>query len=438
MKARQLFNRIYWVAALLLVAVNLINKKYIADLPLDYALFTFILVLSVVQGIWNRRFETPRSYLAILLALIGLMAVNGLVSVYAPPFLYGLLGGVITLMPFLFFLASYNFRMEEGEIHFLIKGVLAIILFYTALLYLDSLLLHTAANAPTTDSLSWAALLGSDLIRFGDYCSLCNQGIVLALAEHYRTRRRGYLYLVIVLAVTIVLTNQLKAIAGMALVFAGYLFYLTKFPKWLRTGVAVAAAGVLALILSTSSIFTEKLDQYVDSTMSESAYEEIARPALYYASFEMAVDHFPLGTGQGTFGSVPANMIDSRVYDEYGLNAVWGLDLDDEFNFRMDTHWASVLGETGVLGLVLYLILFFYPARRMRREVRSGAGPDERAFRFMVRMGVITLFVESLVLALPKSFSFIVLYAGLAALILRRYRPQSDPDSPVDPVDRAA
>ena len=159
--------------------------------------------------------------------------------------------------------------------------------------------------------------------------------------------------------------------------------------------------------------------------MSERAYEEIARPAHYYRSVEMAIDFFPLGTGQGTFGSVPANLIDSQVYSDYELDSVWGLDIDDELNFRMDTHWASILGEMGVLGLILYLWLFFYPARRMRREVGPDASREERSLRFMVRMGVITLFLESLVLALPKSFSFIVIYAGLAALILKRY-PERD------------
>ena len=119
------------------------------------------------------------------------------------------------------------------------------------------------------------------------------------------------------------------------------------------------------------------------------------------------------------------NLIDSQVYEDYELNGIWGLSIDDELNFRMDTHWASVLGEMGVLGLILYLWLFFYPARRMRREVKSDASREERSLRFMVRMGVITLFLESLVLALPKSFSFIVIYAGLAALILKRYPARS-------------
>ena len=425
MKANSLFNRIYIWAALLLVAVNLINKNYIANLPLDYALYIGIIVLSLVYGIRFRKYAVPRSYLIVLLAVVALMIVNTVISPYAPPFLYGLLGGAITLMPFIFFIASYNFGMSDGEIRQFVRGILCIVLFYAVFLYFDSLVLHTARSAQAATALSEGAILSSNLIRFGDFSSLCNQAVVFCLAEFYRTRKRELWYLIAFLAVTIVLTNQLKAIAGLGLVFTGYMLYLTRVPRWIKVGVITVAVTALALVLSLSSIFTNKVDQMVESGMSETAYEEIARPALYYRSAEMAVDFFPLGTGQGTFGSVPVNLIDSQVYEDYELNGIWGLSIDDELNFRMDTHWASVLGEMGVLGLILYLWLFFYPARRMRREVKSDASREERSLRFMVRMGVITLFLESLVLALPKSFSFIVIYAGLAALILKRYPAQS-------------
>ena len=425
MKASSLFNRIYIWAALLLVAVNLINKNYIANLPLDYALYIGIVGLSVAYGIFRRKYNVPRSYLIVLLAVVALMVINGLLSKYAPPFLYGLLGGAITLMPFIFFIASYNFGMSDGEIRQFVRGLLCIVLFYALLLYFDTLVLHTARSAEAATALSEGAILSSNLIRFGDFSSLCNQAVVFCLAELYRTRKRELWYMIAFLAVTIVLTNQLKAIAGLGLVFTGYMLYLTRVPKWIKVSVITVAIAGLALVLSLSSIFTNKLDQVMESGMSETAYEEIARPALYYRSVEMAADFFPLGTGQGTFGSVPANLIDSQVYSDYELDSVWGLDIDDELNFRMDTHWASILGEMGVLGLILYLWLFFYPARRMRREVKPDASREERSLRFMVRMGVITLFVESLVLALPKSFSFIVIYAGLAALILKRY-PERD------------
>ena len=299
MKASSLFNRIYIWAALLLVAVNLINKNYIANLPLDYALYIGIIVLSLVYGIRFRKYAVPRSYLIVLLAVVALMIVNTVISPYAPPFLYGLLGGAITLMPFIFFIASYNFGMSDGEIRQFVRGILCIVFFYAVFLYFDSLVLHTARSAQAATALSEGAILSSNLIRFGDFSSLCNQAVVFCLAEFYRTRKRELWYLIAFLAVTIVLTNQLKAIAGLGLVFTGYMLYLTRVPRWIKVGVITVAVTALALVLSLSSIFTNKVDQMVESGMSETAYEEIARPALYYRSAEMAVDFFPLGTGQG-------------------------------------------------------------------------------------------------------------------------------------------
>lgn len=82
----------------------------------------------------------------------------------------------------------------------------------------------------------------------------------------------------------------------------------------------------------------------------ESSIEDIARTALYYQGMNISNDFFPLGSGQGTYGSIPVNIVYSQVYVDYNLSYVGGLGKDSEEDYKMDTHWASILGENGYLG----------------------------------------------------------------------------------------
>ena len=257
-------------------------------------------------------------------------------------------------------------------------------------------------------------------MRFGDFSSLCNQALVLTMAEFYRTRRKSYLGVAAWIVLTILLTNQLKAILGMMLIFTGYVFYLTNARRWVKITISSLGLAAIIVILSVSASFMLKFENYLDSNTAEDAYAKIARPALYYRAFEMAADFFPFGTGQGTYGSVPVNIVGSRVYSDYELDKIWGLGDDTDFSFKMDAHWASILGEMGYIGALIYLLLFFYPAMRVGKRMEGEEDKTRRYYIYIIRMGILTLFAESIVLALPKSFSFMIIYAGLAGLIMNR------------------
>lgn len=78
-----------------------------------------------------------------------------------------------------------------------------------------------------------------------------------------------------------------------------------------------------------------------------------ARGALYRTSFQIAGDYFPLGTGFGTFATDFSRRIYSPVYYQYSINNVWGLSQENS-SFIADTTWPAILGETGIIGLILY------------------------------------------------------------------------------------
>ena len=79
-----------------------------------------------------------------------------------------------------------------------------------------------------------------------------------------------------------------------------------------------------------------------------------ARSVLTKTSFEIMKEYFPIGTGFGTFASDVAGEYYSPVYVKYGFTQIY--ELQRESNFLSDTFWPIIIGQTGFIGTVCYLI----------------------------------------------------------------------------------
>jgi hypothetical protein len=82
---------------------------------------------------------------------------------------------------------------------------------------------------------------------------------------------------------------------------------------------------------------------------------ESARQMLYKAGARIALDHFPIGGGFGSFGSEASISDYSPLYSQYGLSGTYGFRPSAPI-FLHDASWATVLGETGLAGLVGFVI----------------------------------------------------------------------------------
>lgn len=414
---------IYVIISLLLIVVGLINRNMVPD-GTDYLFYLLIGLLSLKTIVGNRKFFYPGYYIAIVLTLLAVILFNSFISPYSPGLLYIGIATVVTMIPFAVFLLSYNIRFTKKEIDSFIDLIIVVTCGVACFIYVE--------NIFTTPS-KIDSIMASSVIMIGFFASLCSQTIVLSLARYHVTRSRRYIYVILFLILTVLLLNQLKAIAGCMVAIVAYLFFMTRMSKVMKVIVLVAGIAVFSVWISVSgSLMVEKLGKYTEQLADEDASEGVARIALYVRSVEIAKDFFPLGTGQGTYGSIPVNLIYSDVYYDYELADIWGLAPDGRVNFKMDTHWASVLGEMGVLGLAIYIIVLIYPAvalgslKRRRREEMPEDSPNVRAYRFYTSCGMAVMMLESFVLALPGRSVFIILYAGLTALMVRNLYQKED------------
>ena len=83
-----------------------------------------------------------------------------------------------------------------------------------------------------------------------------------------------------------------------------------------------------------------------------------ARSALSITSLKIGRDHFPIGTGFGTYASWVSGESYSKIYDIYGLNKVWGLS-SDFYWFVADTFWPMIIGQFGFIGLAIYTFIIY-------------------------------------------------------------------------------
>ena len=77
-----------------------------------------------------------------------------------------------------------------------------------------------------------------------------------------------------------------------------------------------------------------------------------ARMALYYFSTSIFHDYFPFGSGFATYATVTSGQYYSHIYNDYGLDILYGL-TENNPKFIADTYYPA-LAQFGVVGVVLF------------------------------------------------------------------------------------
>jgi O-antigen ligase len=119
-----------------------------------------------------------------------------------------------------------------------------------------------------------------------------------------------------------------------------------------------------------------------------------ARGALYVGSVEIAADRFPLGAGLGRYASWMSRIECSPLYEEYGLDAIRGLDCENPI-YTTDTFWPQILGEFGAIGLAAYIAFLVAVLYRLWRESGRPEGGALRILRLGAGMVLVQALVES-------------------------------------------
>lgn len=122
--------------------------------------------------------------------------------------------------------------------------------------------------------------------------------------------------------------------------------------------VALVFVFVGAIFFSKSNYVDELIDitvQNIEWTVDSPVESGYIRGIMIYFSFELANSRFPIGTGAATYGTVTSD--DSHIYAEIGLhNSRFFVEKEGIY----DSNFASLLGEFGYLGMVVFYLIFLW------------------------------------------------------------------------------
>lgn len=229
-------------------------------------------------------------------------------------------------------------------------------------------------------------------------------GFTVLLGTSWRSNRTGSVTRLVLFVLAALSTLRLKSIAGIPA--AALALAVTNTRARARLVVVIALSAVIAVSAGglISNIVSLQVGKYSSSVQP--------RQRLLDVSYEIAREHFPLGVGFGRFGSAPSVWKGeySPVYARYGLEKYYGFRPKDPISYTLDEPWASLLGETGVSGLLCYLVAVgAIGAIVLRRAQKPGPQSEFASIGFAV---LVVLLVDSL--SQPTIFdSFITLTTGL-------------------------
>ncbi|KFF58040.1 hypothetical protein JF66_21605 [Cryobacterium sp. MLB-32] len=144
-----------------------------------------------------------------------------------------------------------------------------------------------------------------------------------------------------------------------------------------------------------------------------------ARTVFYSSAVILATQYFPLGAGFSRFGTFTASTNYSPEYRNLGFEGIWGLQPGGRF--LTDTFWPAILGETGWIGLVAFLIGLTLLTRASLRLYRFGSNAIERWSGLVGVLWSIEYAFESIaspVYVSPPAYLLLFMLLGLNSALL--------------------
>lgn len=288
----------------------------------------------------------------IVLKVVLLFSVIGLIGniFHHTSVIVAMMGLYTTIKPILLFwtLCQYDFEWNEF-LHFLrLFGLLfpLIVLSYVCDIFIPSFRSDIGIVSQAVDIRMGMRSLGGLFNRF-------TNGILFALVYYvgygfYLNAARWKCFFA---AFMIVASLKVKDIAGFCF---GNLFLF--FHRFKKKNVIVVAAVLVALFNIYAVVMPDHYAHYFESGDDSN----VARVVLNRTSIMILKDCFPFGVGHGMFASPISRQQKSPVYSEYHIDNVYGLNFQrDGGVFMTDTFWPMILGETGFLGTLCYILILY-------------------------------------------------------------------------------
>ncbi|MBQ7740001.1 MAG: hypothetical protein IJT65_02025 [Eubacterium sp.] len=187
------------------------------------------------------------------------------------------------------------------------------------------------------------------------------------------------------------------ALKSLAIISVGtFVFLMLYYKKYERITFKVIIPLLLLIVLLSRF----QINAYILNTTSP------RRIFIDYA-IKNANEHFPLGSGFGTFGSAEAAKHYSALYIKYHFERFWGMSQGDK-KFLHDNYWQTILGQFGWIGFPFF-VYFYY------RLFKTSYDPNSKSYERAICNGIfLGMMVFALGSASITSDPGVICFAALA------------------------
>ena len=382
-----------------------IQKVGIIIFPLGFRHVIILLLFFLNWLKFGRPIRLNQYYLFAVFLIFFYLIVSWIFVRVAP--LNYLLGTGFTFLFIILFIIASNTKSDVSVILKIFKLLLMFFLIMSIGPILQGLLAGTTLR-----------LIPGLFRELGAFGSSMNIGVIISLSLYIVTGEKKYIYFAIFLSFGVFLTILKKSIFSNIIIWIAFAY--THFSQKYRLKLIIY--GIFFIALSFSMVG----DKFVkDVKVNIDYYKRVGpeghvRVAMYVASYKIAYDHFPFGSGMGTFGSL-ASIIGgySQVYIDYGVSKI-GANAPQYVKMGqhtlLDTYWPHILAELGFFGAAVFLFLWLFPLLSTGHSMHLFTDPTIRGLSFYVIMVVLIMTNDGFTLYNPEIPSFVLLNSGIGGL----------------------
>ena len=367
------------------------------------SIFLFLVISS------KKNFKIDKFYFYFFLVIFIFSIIN-INQTIAPIFNY-FIGYIFTFLFSFIFLLSRNSPFRDR------REIILVCKFFVWLIFISSIppILLT--------------LIQGEVMRYnfgiyrevGAFGSILNFGVILSLILYSYTKKKIYLLLAFYLSFGVFLTVLKKTIVSNLI---AWIFFVILIPNIAnrKSIITIFSLFFIFLMLFLGQDILQNINEN-SSYLNAVGTEGHVRLGMYLASFNIANDYFPFGSGFSSFGSLPSftNMY-SKLYETYGVANIGANSYQDVLNGHhtlLDTFWPHILAELGYIGTFFYLLLWFYPIFYLKKLKNSIN--DKYLYvivRYIVYSTVLIFFWEGFSLYTPEIPLFIFIHSGFTGMLI--------------------
>lgn len=408
---------IYMLMAIILFQNTIVGITHIKFINyIDEIFIASIFIVSIITIFKNKKINLFSLKQILLLSMFFLIGIISLKINSDFKFNQAISSGFLSIKFWLMVFSISNIKLSEKIKDYLIKSVMffeKIVLIFAVLnLVMPNIFIKIFPS--TVISYRFGLLSISSLFlhpgKFGWYMLFCAVVHLIKMNSNELSEKQEKKYIIIDLLFAL-LSFRTKVIMSLAVIT---IFYQLLFNANSFKGMIKKIMPLLIFIAAFLFIFRSVITNTYKLYFTDS-YGLSARQALNTTSIKILKDYLPIGVGFGKFASWYSNINYSEYYYKYNLNKIYGL-MPQDSSYATDVFWPSILGETGLIGTVIYLIILINTLILLNKNIDKVTKYkfDFILFGFLILIQtIVESFGEASFNSTPQNF-IVSLFLGIA------------------------